>query len=69
MFEEIIAIKINKSAESKNILNQEQSDFRNNRSTTDHLLQFVQNYQQCKQKKIKIKCILYLLLGLKMPTD
>ena len=50
MFEQIIAIKINKSAESKNILNQEQSDFRNNRSTTDHLLQFVQNYQQCKQK-------------------
>ena len=55
MFEEIIAIKINKSAESKNILNQEQSDFRNNRSTTDHLLQFVQNYQQCKQKKNKNK--------------
>ena len=57
LFEQIIASRINLWAESNNILNTEQSGFRNNRSTTDHLFQFVQDCQQCKNKKNKMHAV------------
>ena len=85
LFEQIIANRINVWAENNNILNPEQSGFRKDRSTTDHLFQFVQDFQQSKNKKNKMHAVfidfekafdkinhVYLIKkldSLKMPTD
>ena len=37
--------------DQNNVINPEQSGFRTNRNTTDHLFQFIQDYQTTKNKK------------------
>ena len=48
LFEKIIADRIYKWAEDKNILNNEQSGFRKNRSTVDNLFQLINDFQEAK---------------------
>ena len=51
IFEILVANRINIWVESNHILNNEQSGFRKNRSTIDHLFQFSQMYTECKNRK------------------
>lgn len=57
LFEQIIANKIYKWAEEMSIINAEQSGFRKNRSTIDHLFQFIQDFKQSKNEKNKMHAV------------
>ena len=57
ILEQILSQKINTWAETNKKIYIEQSGFRKNRCTTDHLFQFVQDYQQCKNKKERMHAV------------
>ena len=57
ILEQLIANKINSWAEANNKFNNEQSGFRKQRSTVDHLFQFVQDHQTSKNKKRRMHAV------------
>ena len=85
LLEQLLAAKINKWAETNNKFNVEQSGFKKQRSTMDHMFQFVQDFQTSKNKKRKMHAafidfekafdkIIHIYLikklnDLKMPSD